>query len=100
TTVYTSQTITTDDWLAPGSHITPATTAMTIPSYSEPYDANMVCTQWNYSTSSCGYWLMGVDNFTVFSRQLIYTTSDPGSNSWTSLAAPKSENYEGALETR
>ena len=99
TTIYTSQTITTDDWLAVGEHFTPATVTLTVANYPNPYDAHMVCSAWNYSTLTCSNWIMAVAGGT--GQEILTSTADPISNSWTVLSNDTTNvGYEGARISR
>ncbi|QNI34544.1 hypothetical protein H7849_11975 [Alloacidobacterium dinghuense] len=98
-TVYTSQSISTDDWLSGGPHVTPAASTVTVPSASSNYDANMACTSWNYSASTCSLWTMAIVSGNPGSgvgSEFLSSTADPSANSWSVLASTSNLGYEGS----
>jgi hypothetical protein len=100
---YTSQTITTDDWLAGGYHTAPSASAVTVPTDNANWwDPSFMCTDWNYSTSTCSFWQLAHAGPTGSSHTHIdVSTSDPSANSWTEVLDDTSiSGFEGTTTIR
>lgn len=75
-------------------------TEMTLPyNSSVAYDSHLACTQFDYSTDACSYWLLAFSTGSITANTaLAYTTSAPSANSWTGIfnpGTPVTEIYEG-----
>lgn len=94
---YTSQSISTDNWLAASAtpHIAPALTLMTFPASSYVYDPYLVCSAWNYSASTCGNWMAAYTTGALGGANEATSTSDPSANTWSSVAGGNISDYEG-----
>lgn len=107
--MYATQLIATDDWLGSGkSHTTPAATAI---STLNPTDGTlhpfMVCSQWSYSSSTCGLWQASyadIQSTTTPDQSLPAagtSTSAPSSNAFTTLFADSTNgDMEGTFINR
>lgn len=100
--LYASQSISTDDWLATGAHITPAMTQLSSSTGDSVYDPALACIQgWNPSTGSCSKWLLATADQSPGFPHGQTSTSDPSLNTWTTLFTDTANgNYEGAVITR
>lgn len=90
------------DFLANGVHVVTGAAVVDLPGNASYYgwDAHMACTQWNYSTGSCPYWVVAysiASSGTTFWPAAAYSTSDPSANSWTSIGSDQANAncYEG-----
>lgn len=82
--------ISTLDLLGSGIHVLTGMTQMTVPyDSSVGWDPSLACTQWNYSTGVCSYWLLAwaSSNGSSYNGALAYNTNaDPTSGTWTGIS--------------